>query len=56
MFQELRFAATIMLMVTYVTFTVPITFTAGINVAQKIRLVECITPQVQNTKTTKPGN
>jgi hypothetical protein len=56
MLEEFKFVASAVTAATCVIFIVPIALTAGINVAQKIRLVECITPQVQNTKTTKPGN
>jgi uncharacterized membrane protein len=50
MFYELRFALSTVAMLTCAVFTFPVALTAGLNVAQKIGLVECVTPQVQNTK------
>ena len=50
MFYELRFALSVVAMVTGAFFTIPIALTAGLNVAQMIGGVECIDAQVQNTK------
>lgn len=47
MFEELKIAASVVGMVSCVFFTIPIALTAGLNVAQKIGVVECVTPQNQ---------
>jgi hypothetical protein len=49
--EELKIAAGIITTISCLFFTVPIALTSGINVAQRIGLVECIGGvQVQNTK------
>jgi uncharacterized membrane protein len=49
--EELKIAAGIITTISCLFFTVPIALTSGMNVAQRIGLVECSgSVQVQNTK------
>jgi len=50
MFEELKIVASGVAIVTGAVFTIPIALIVGVNVAQKIGVVQCIAPQVQNTK------
>lgn len=47
-FEDLKIAAFFVVMTSSVFFTIPIAITAGVKVAQKIGVVECVTPQAQS--------